>query len=286
MIERQSPAPKPSDPRVVSRMESVAPDNGERDKQQEVMNRVLASSLVSQMLRSGCHAGQVIDFAAEILNNVTQNGFNNGHEADDPITEDAQEILWRVEQADGENLARIVGPRVTLLPLAKNHLVYLKKWQQDRRIQRTCSHERLKEIIAQFRKPTQERYDLVICDENETPIGLVSLFDICRIVGQGELAKLLGNPDALGAGYAREASALLLAFAFERLGLERIYLRTKGFNLHNIKLNERLGFRFEGILRSSYRLNGELIDVVLMSMLSTEYYRKYGTRELPASVAT
>ena len=286
MIERQSPTPKPSDPRVVSRMESVAPDNGERDKQQEVMNRVLASSLVSQMLRSGCHAGQVIDFAAEILNNVTQNGFNNGHEADDPITEDAQEILWRVEQADGENLARIVGPRVTLLPLAKNHLVYLKKWQQDRRIQRTCSHERLKEIIAQFRKPTQERYDLVICDENETPIGLVSLFDICRIVGQGELAKLLGNPDALGAGYAREASALLLAFAFERLGLERIYLRTKGFNLHNIKLNERLGFRFEGILRSSYRLNGELIDVVLMSMLSTEYYRKYGTRELPASVAT
>ena len=104
--------------------------------------------------------------------------------------------------------------------------------------------------------------------------------------GQGEIAKLLGNPDALGAGYAREASALLLAFAFERLGLERIYLRTNGFNLHNIKLNERLGFQFEGILRSSYRLNGELIDVVLMSMLAAEYYRKYGTRELTANAAS
>ena len=89
-------------------------------------------------------------------------------------------------------------------------------------------------------------------------------------------------PKALGCGFAHDATCLLLAFAFETLGLQRIYLRTNGFNLKNIALNEDLGFHFEGILRASEILDGQLVDVVQMSMLADEFRHKYTIRELAA----
>lgn len=269
------------DDRLINQQEPEGDnDQGRLRKQQEVMNRVLANSLVSQLLRSGCDTGQIVDFATQILHHVTQNGFANCKEpGNSPEPNNVIEIPWKLEQkkfSSGKGPAiTIHGKRVTLRSVQKADLPLLASWRKDSRIQQTCSHERLRELIQTFPATNSDRNDFIICEESDSPIGLVSLFNRCKTVQQAEIAKLIGNPDALGVGYAREASCLILAFAFEHLGLERVYLRTNGFNLKNIKLNERLGFKFEGILRASYRLNDDLIDVVLMSMLSTEFRQNY-----------
>jgi RimJ/RimL family protein N-acetyltransferase len=156
----------------------------------------------------------------------------------------------------------------------------LKRWCEQPHIQRTCSHKLLTELIEGSVDERDERHDFVVQDESESPVGLVSLFRINRTVRQAETAKLVGEPAALGAGYAHEATCLLLGYAFHNLDLQRVYLRTNGFNLQNIGLNEKIGFRFEGILRASDVLNQELVDVVLMSMLGREFYRRYRVREL------
>ena len=44
-------------------------------QQREVMCRVLANTVVKQLVESGCDSGQLIDFAGEVLRCITDRGF-------------------------------------------------------------------------------------------------------------------------------------------------------------------------------------------------------------------
>jgi RimJ/RimL family protein N-acetyltransferase len=250
-------------------------------KQQEIMNRVLANTVVNQLLQSGCDTGQMIDFTAEILENVTVCGFQGEDpkvgEGGDTTGSRAIEVCFEMVR-NGASLPEVRGERTSLRGLTKQDIPLLKRWAREPHIQRTCSHRLLKERIRDGVTNSEKQCEFIFCDEEQRPIGLVSLFHIQPHIGQGKIAKLVGEPGALGKGFAREASAMLITYAFHVLKLQRLYLRTAGFNMQNIKLNEALGFQFEGILRSSEIFNGELIDVVLMSMLRTEFDRIYSCR--------
>ena len=113
-----------------------------------------------------------------------------------------------------------------------------------------------------------DRVVFMICDDaTRQPFGLVALSHIDRVAGQAELGKVIGEPSWRGKGIAAKATAAIVDYGFETLGLNRIYLRTLGGNLKNIKLNERMGFRFEGVLKEAAVADGRVADIVLMAML-------------------
>lgn len=263
--------------------DQFAADSGERNQQrkkQEIINRVLAGSIVSQLLNSGCDEGQIIDFATEILERVTDRSWGPGDAGStDGDGDGLREISFRQDVSEESVRPVLHGERVALVPLAERHVPILKRWREQSHIQGTCSHKLLTELLETDPDSWKDRYDFVVQDEADISVGLVSLFRVNRAIRQAEVAKLVGEPKALGTGYAREATCLLLGYAFHALDLQRVYLRTNGFNLQNIRLNEKIGFRFEGILRASDVLNQELVDVVLMSMLGREFYRMYRIRE-------
>ena len=58
-------------------------------------------------------------------------------------------------------------------------------------------------------------------------------------------------PDHRGQGYAREAALAVLAEAREAFGLKRVLAITSLDNERSMKLLERLGFRFERVIRLS-----------------------------------
>ena len=259
----------------------MTPEDKQKDrKQHEITYRVLADTVVNQLISSGCDAGQLIDFASEVLRNITDRGLacdpdeaSKGEVMDSPR---AEAIPYRLE-ITGDRGARITGSRVTLCGLVAEDRSLLEGWLREPEIHRTFSKLLLQDLIGGLPELTKDpqRKDFLIRDENDRGIGLVCLFRIEPDVRQAEMAKLLGSPDARGKGYAKEATQLLLCYAFDDLKLRRVYLRTAGFNLHNIKLNERLGFKFEGILRESQALEDKLVDVVLMSMLAREFAKRH-----------
>ena len=75
---------------------------------------------------------------------------------------------------------------------------------------------------------------------------------------------------AEGKGVARAACAALIRYARERLGAERLAWRNATVNERSRALAERLGFRHEGVLRSSYVLRGERRDMDLLSLVGSE----------------
>ena len=76
-----------------------------------------------------------------------------------------------------------------------------------------------------------------------------------------------------GTGLNKHAKYLLLQFAFETLGMERVEFRADNENTRSINAMKRIGCVVEGILRSnSYKPNGERRDSIVLSILKDEWH--------------
>lgn len=78
-------------------------------------------------------------------------------------------------------------------------------------------------------------------------------------------------PEARGRGIATRATDALCSWAFERFPqLVRIELWALPGNDASMRVAERAGFRYEGVLRSRLPFGGELRDVVVFSRLRSD----------------
>jgi len=101
---------------------------------------------------------------------------------------------------------------------------------------------------------------------DSTPIGAVAFLDHDLVHRKAELRKMIGDPEQRRKGFATKASALWIRYGIQALGLKKIYVNTLNANIGNIKLNEGLGFKVEGILRNEVFIDGAHRDVLRMSL--------------------
>jgi len=102
---------------------------------------------------------------------------------------------------------------------------------------------------------------------SQRPIGALAYLNIDSDQHKAELRKLIGDPLARGHGYAKKATQYWIEYGISTLGLRKIYVNTLETHLKNIRLNEQLGFRVEGLLRDEVLLDGEYRDVLRMSLI-------------------
>ncbi len=74
-----------------------------------------------------------------------------------------------------------------------------------------------------------------------------------------------------GQGYGRVAFQLAKRLAFDEFGAHRFWLDVFTYNRRAEQLYESEGFVREGVLRDSYRVEGQYKSVVILSMLAPEY---------------
>jgi len=79
---------------------------------------------------------------------------------------------------------------------------------------------------------------------------------------------------AQGTGLISKAVKKLLAFAFEELDLNRIEIKAATTNSRSKAIPEKLGFHFEGILRAAEWVNNEPLDLMLYSLLRSEWEKQ------------
>jgi RimJ/RimL family protein N-acetyltransferase len=113
----------------------------------------------------------------------------------------------------------------------------------------------------------QNNYFGLITLKDSSPAGLMAFLHADHESHKAELRKLIGDPDFRGKGYGKEATLNWIAYGRDTLGLKKIYLRTVETNIRNIKLNEDLGFKVEGILRNEVKLNNTYHDVLRMGLV-------------------
>lgn len=107
----------------------------------------------------------------------------------------------------------------------------------------------------------------IITLKDTTPIGLLAFLDYDREQKKAELRKLIGDPAHRGKGLGKQATKLWIQYGLANLGLHKIYLNTLQTNVRNIRLNEELGFKVEGILRNECFIDGKYHDLLRMGLV-------------------
>lgn len=114
------------------------------------------------------------------------------------------------------------------------------------------------------------RYDFLMFHEDRL-VGEVVLNEIDTQVKTAHYRISLFSSRDFSKGYGREATQLLLAFAFSVVKLNRVELEVFDFNPRAKSMYESVGFVTEGRLRETVLLDGNYHDTWIMSILKQEW---------------
>ncbi|WP_028649371.1 GNAT family N-acetyltransferase [Nocardiopsis sp. CNT312] len=170
----------------------------------------------------------------------------------------------------------LVGERIRLVPLGPEHTDAYFSASLDEEIRRlTGSHRHLTYEDARERcerRPADgDRLDLaIISREDGSYLGDLFLYAISPENESAGYHITLSALRFAGQGLGREATRLVLEYAFDRVGLHRIWLYVYTFNMRAIAVYRSCGFTVEGRLRDSLFWEGRRHDALLMGVLRSD----------------
>lgn len=166
--------------------------------------------------------------------------------------------------------------RLILRPMSDIDAPLIVKWRNSKHVASMSLRSReanltVQEHLAWLSKTRGERVDYLIeLKEGHQPIGSLSWVwhQLCESHLCAESGKYIGEPLALGKGYASEAAIRWVQYAFEDIGLDCLIAITRLDNAPNIRLNQNLGFMVQSWPEQLERSSD---DWVFMSLKKQEW---------------
>ncbi len=167
-------------------------------------------------------------------------------------------LLRAIERADVEALARMGLDPVTF------------RLMDDTPYVPTTVADALKRFDAgSSYRPDDEKVPFAI-DVDGVAVGDISLWGINTYNRRAHLGLGL-LPEARGKGYGTDAIRVLLRYAFEDRGLNRVQLEALTSNAAGLAAYRKAGFVEEGVTRQDSWVGGRFVDQVVMSVLADEW---------------
>ncbi|MFJ2669205.1 GNAT family N-acetyltransferase [Streptomyces sp. NPDC087525] len=172
----------------------------------------------------------------------------------------------------------LLGRTVRLVQLSVDHAEALFPSASDPEVWRWMPRPRpgslveTREMISQMLADRARRCFAVERLTDKAVIGSTSLYEFDVAQGRAEIGATWFDRACWGGPYNAESKLLLLAHAFDDLGLVRIALRTDNLNVRSQQAMTRLGLVHEGTLRSHMvRQDGTRRDSLYYSVLVDEW---------------
>jgi diamine N-acetyltransferase len=177
----------------------------------------------------------------------------------------------------------IIGEGIRFRGIEKEDLPSFVKWLNDPEVRRGLSlimpislAEEEQWFTDQLKRSPFERPMAIEIQPDPKKdvwvfIGNCGLIDIDWQNRKAELGIHIGEKDFWDKGYGTKAMLLLLKHGFENLNLHRLWLRVFETNQRAIHAYEKAGFTMEGKFREAQYLEGKYVDVMIMSMLKSEW---------------
>jgi RimJ/RimL family protein N-acetyltransferase len=148
----------------------------------------------------------------------------------------------------------INGERVRLRPLAESDLPMTLAWRNQDHIRRWFINSDLltyEQHHGWFEQYARRDDDFVfIIEETEEmlkPVGQAAIYKIDWELQRGEFGRIfIGEPEAVGKGLAREATALILDYAFGQLRLKEVEAYILSANAASLAVVYSCGFSEAG----------------------------------------
>jgi len=174
----------------------------------------------------------------------------------------------------------ILGERVRLRAIERDDLPRFVAWLNDPEVRRgllvaiPLSLPQEEQWFSHILQKPMEEQPLVIevnTPEGWTAVGNVGMDTIDWKERSAEVGIFIGEKSLWNRGYGSEAMQLMLRHGFNTLNLNRIFLRVYATNLRAVKSYEKAGYVHEGRLRQAHFQEGQYVDVLIMSVLRSEW---------------
>jgi RimJ/RimL family protein N-acetyltransferase len=181
------------------------------------------------------------------------------------------------QPASDEPILMIHGDKVGLGPIREDLARTYQRWVNDLRSTRTLALMSLplsltaEQAWAESAAKSQDAIFTIHVLDTMQPIGNADLRNIDFENGTAEYGILIGEPDAWGKGYGTETTQLMLAYAFDVLGLHNVMLQVYEDNPRAIRAYERAGFKRIGSRRRSKRIGREFCDEIFMDAIADDF---------------
>jgi len=161
---------------------------------------------------------------------------------------------------------------VTLVPLDQTHLALTRAWANDAELARLM--DRAKPVsedehlawFASLHGREDCRYFAVV--EGTMHVGNVWLWAIDGRHRKAEIRIVIGAAEARGRGVGSRAIDLASHYAFDQLGLHRVYAYVLALNPRARRAFEKAGFALEGTLRDDRTVGDGYVDSYVLSRLA------------------
>ncbi len=174
----------------------------------------------------------------------------------------------------------IYGDQVRLRAIEKNDLPLFVRWLNDPEVRHGLliylpfsQTEEEMWFEGMLKRPSEE-HPLVIEIETTNgwvPVGNCGFLSLDWRIRKAEIGIFIGEKKFWNRGYGTKVMRLALKLGFERLNLNRISLQVYTNNPRAIRAYEKSGFVVEGRLRQAHYDNGQYHDILIMSVLRSEW---------------
>jgi RimJ/RimL family protein N-acetyltransferase len=172
----------------------------------------------------------------------------------------------------------LVGDLVLLRPVTVEDapgLIEMLKDEEGNRLTGTHAAAEVDAEVAEnwyaTRAEHDDRLDLAVIERASGDyVGEVVLNELDAANRSCGFRICLLGPRAFGRGYGTEATRLVLAHAFDTVGVNRVELEVYDFNPRARHVYEKVGFVHEGTKRQALRWDGAWVDAHLMAVLASD----------------
>lgn len=137
--------------------------------------------------------------------------------------------------------------------------------------------ENLKKYISTSieNKEKETEYPFVVFDKlSNKVVGSTRFYQINLTYKTLEIGYTWYGKQYQGTGLNKNCKYLLLEYAFETLGMERVGFRANNLNKRSINAMKSIGCQEEGILRNfAIDASGKRIDAIVLSILREEWFK-------------
>ncbi|NOQ73057.1 MAG: GNAT family N-acetyltransferase [Crocinitomix sp.] len=129
-------------------------------------------------------------------------------------------------------------------------------------------------IIAAINdKELGKSYPFIVFDKRQNKYaGSTRFYDYSTVHNTTQLGYTWYGQEFQGTGLNKNCKYLLLEFAFEKLGLDRVEFRADNDNTRSIAAMKSIGCTFEGVLRSNCASVSGRRNSIVLSILKNEWF--------------
>jgi diamine N-acetyltransferase len=175
----------------------------------------------------------------------------------------------------------ITGDHIVLRPFNKADIENRVRWFNDPDVRKTLiisERFELEKTLYWFEKMQADdsRLEFVIETMDKAPVGIIGLAGINSTHRTAEIYIVIGQKEFWGKGVMLEAECILINWAFNSLGLEKIWAEARPENIASVITMKKIGFQIEGTLRNEKIVNGQRATVLHLGLLREDFkpYRK------------